>query len=77
MTTAECNAVQELINEIQEIIDLLEKKLAIRKAIQQAAWIVLNGIPGYQVPPPTDGDELLEWWDEFLIWWASEDRGCE
>jgi len=77
MTVEECNAMQDLIEKIEELIDIIEKKLKIRQAMQTAVWIVIAGLPGFPPPPTTDGDELLEWWAAFLIWWNSEDRGCE
>lgn len=77
MTVEECNAMQDLIEKIEQLIDLIEKKIKIRQAMQTTAWIVVAGLPGFPPPPTTDGDELLEWWAAFLIWWNSEDRGCE
>lgn len=76
MTTEECNEIQGLIEKIEELIDLIEKKIKIRQAMQTTVWIVIAGLPGFPPPPATD-EELLDWWAAFLIWWNSEDRGCE
>ena len=76
MTVEECNAMQDLIEKIEELIEIIEKKKKIRQAMQTAVWIVIAGLPGFP-PPPTTDEELLDWWAAFLIWWNSEDRGCE
>jgi len=75
MTVEECNAMQDLIEKIEELIEIIEKKKKIRQAMQTAVWIVIAGLPGFP-PPPTTDEELLDWWATFLTWWNSEDR-CE
>ena len=75
MTVEECNAMQDLIEKIEELIDIIEKKIKIRQAMQTTVWIVIAGLPGFPPPPATD-EELLDWWATFLTWWISEDR-CE
>ena len=77
MTYEEACQQRDIIDQINDIADKIERVLAIRAAINTvlAIWSAITGVP-FPVPfPQNDDDDAVDaWWQNFFGQWNSEER---